>query len=435
METMSISVELKFSIKEFPLSMSEIFLVMRDISQQIGKRLTVELIERLEQDAARELKQQGWKRNRTQQRTLRGVLGKISLKLLRMKHPTQGTRYAVAERVEITAYAQYTMDAFEPGMGLLAHVSYKRSSSEAKRIGGSSPAKSTLHRKLEACAEQVEVHPDNKATGYRYLVADGTGARFQKRKGRKRKKVVSYAGEVRMVYASKGVGEPFDVIGRWINSSWKSIAKTVYHRIDASSIRVVISDGGAGIEEAFVQKHMEHQRCSVHAWRDLKSLLYQDGVKKAGQKDFQEFFKRISVFDYAKKEKMESLKAEDCPRVQSAIKDSEKQLRELEELLKEKGYHKTATYIANLSQPLLTFLREWLATGQAEPSTSNVAENRFSLIKNRFQRIGRRWSEAGLKRWIDVSIHKMFPGYDWNKLWEKLLPIAGNLKCEIVAIH
>lgn len=141
METMSISVELKFSIKEFPLSMSEIFLVMRDISQQIGKRLTVELIERLEQDAARELKQQGWKRNRIQQRTLRGVLGKISLKLLRMKHPTQGTRYAVAKRVEIPAYAQYTMDAFEPGMGLLAHVSYKRSSSEAKRIGGSSPAK------------------------------------------------------------------------------------------------------------------------------------------------------------------------------------------------------------------------------------------------------------------------------------------------------
>jgi hypothetical protein len=435
METITISVVLKFSIKEFPISISELFLVIQDICRQIGKRLTVALIERIEQLAAQELKQQGWERHRYQKRTLQGVLGKISLKLLRMKHPEKGVRYAIAERIEIPAYAQYTMDAFESGLGLLPHLSYKRSSCEVERIGGSGPAKSTLHRKLAVCAEQVEVHPENKAAGYRYLVVDGTGARFQKRTGRKPKKVASYGGEVRMVYASKGVGEPFVVIGRWTNSSWKSIARTVYRRIDATSIRVVISDGGVGIEEAFVQKHMEHQRCSVHAWRDLKSLLYQDGVKKAGQREFQEFFRRIAVFDYAQKKTMESLKAEDCPRVQSAIQDSEKQLRELEQLLKEKGYHKTATYIANLSQPLLTFLRQWLATGEAEPSTSNVAENRFSLIKNRFQRIGRRWSESGLKRWIDIAIHKMFPGYDWNKLWEKLLPVAGNLTCEIVAIH
>jgi len=57
------------------------------------------------------------------------------------------------------------------------------------------------------------------------------------------------------------------------------------------------------------------------------------------------------------------------------------------------------------------------------------------LIKNRIARIGRRWSEPGLKRWLDLAIYKLFPGYDWNELWKTLLPLTGNLSCEIVSIH
>jgi hypothetical protein len=38
-------------------------------------------------------------------------------------------------------------------------------------------------------------------------------------------------------------------------------------------------------------------------------------------------------------------------------------------------------------------------------------------------------------RWLDLAIHKIFPGYDWNKLWEKLLPAPTNMTCEIVAVY
>lgn len=132
---------------------------------------------------------------------------------------------------------------------------------------------------------------------------------------------------------------------------------------------------------------------------------------------------------------METLRDADRAQVQQVIQQSEQHLRELENLLKEKGYYKTATYVARLAEPLLTFLREWLATGEAVPTTSNITENRFSLIKNRFQRIGRRWSEEGLKRWLDVAIHKLFPGYSWKRLWERLLPIVGTLTGEIVSVQ
>jgi len=435
METINISVNLKFTIREIPLSISEVFLVIQQTMKKLGRCLAVVFLQRLEQQAEAALKAQGYVRHSYQKRDVCGVLGTINLRLLRMKGTDNKVRYALREVVELPAYKRYTLDAFEAGFGLIPHLSYKRSEAESERIRGSSPGKSTLHRRLTAYAAQVEVHPEQKAKGYQYVVVDGTGARFQRRSGSKRKRVETYGGEVRMVHASRGVGKPFEVIGRWTNTSWATIAEQVYERIDPADVKVLISDGEPGIEEAFLHKHMKHQRCSVHVWRDLRQFLYQDGVKKAGQTEIFGLLHTVPVFTYANKQKMETLKSEDCASVQQQITTSQKQLLELQQVLKDKGYHKTATYIANLSEPLLTFLNHWVATGQAAPATSNIAENRFSLIKNRIARIGRRWSEPGLKRWIDLAIHKLFPGYDWNKLWEKLLPLTGNLTCEIVAIQ
>lgn len=435
METINISVSLRFTVREFPLSISEVFLVIQQAMKKLGRCLAAVFLQRLEQQAEAALKQQGYVRHSYQKRDVCGVLGTISLRLLRMKGTDNKVRYALNEVVEIPSYKRYTLDAFEAGFGLIPHLSYKRSGTESERIRGSSPGKSTLHRRLKACAAQVEVHPDQKAKGYRYVVVDGTGVRFQRCSGSKRKRVETYGGEVRMVHASRGVGKPFEVIGRWTNTSWATIAGQVYERIDPADVQVLISDGEPGIAEAFLHKHMKHQRCSVHVWKDLRQFLYQDGVKKAGQTEIYGLLHRVPVFTYTNKQNMETLKAGDTAAVQQQICASQKQLLELQQVLKDKGYHKTATYIANLSEPLVTFLNHWTATGEAAPSTSNIAENRFSLIKNRIARIGRRWSEPGLKRWIDLAIHKLFPGYDWSKLWKNLLPLTGNLTCEIVAIQ
>jgi hypothetical protein len=435
METIDISVSLKFTIREIPLSISEVFLVIQQAMKKLGRSLAVVFLQRLEQQAETALKQQGYVRHSYQKRDVCGVLGTISLRLLRMKGADNKVRYALREVVEIPSYKRYTLDAFEAGFGLIPHLSYKRSGAECKRIQGSSPGKSTLHRRLKGYAAQVEVHPDQKAKGYRYVVVDGTGARFQRCSGSTRRRVETYGGEVRMVHASQGVGKPFEVIGRWTNTSWAAIAEQVYERIDPADVQVLISDGEPGIEEAFLHTHMKHQRCSVHVWKDLRQFLYQDGVKKAGQTEIYGLLHTVPVFTYANKQKLETLKSKDSAEVQQHITTSQKQLLELQQVLKDKGYHKTATYIANLSEPLLTFLTRWVDTGEAAPATSNIAENRFSLIKNRIARIGRRWSEAGLQRFIDIAIHKLFPGYKWNKLWEKLLPLTGNLTCEIVAIQ
>lgn len=122
METITISVVLRFSIKQFPISVSELFLVIRDICRQISKRIAVAVIQHCEHRAAKVLQRQGWERHGYQTRTLTGVLGKIRLRLLRTKRPGQTVRYGVRECIEIPCYVQYRVDAFEGSMGLLPHL-------------------------------------------------------------------------------------------------------------------------------------------------------------------------------------------------------------------------------------------------------------------------------------------------------------------------
>jgi hypothetical protein len=435
MKVIIISVKFQITMNTFPLKLVEIFIAIKAVLEKVGHILVQELLKQLEEETAKRLKDQGFVRCGYKERIIQSCLGKIHLRFLRLRSPDGVVRYGVSEQVEVPAYSRITEDAFEPALGLLPHVSYRRSSMEGSRILGSGPGKSSLHRRLKEIASEVEIHPTLQAKGYQYLIVDGTGAKFQDScfiEGQR--KVKTYPGELRTVYASKDYGKKYEVIGRWTNTSWQDIAKEVYQRINGKDIQILISDGGAGIEEAFRLPHMQHQRCSVHAWRELRVFLYQDGAKKNEQEPFHLAMKKIPVFGYAKKEVMEKLKPPDTTEIENAVKVSEEQLISLQGLLESKGYPKTATYVAGLSSTLLTFLKEWLTTGQICPATSNIAENRFSLVKNRI-RVGRRWSEPGLIRWLDLSIHKIFPSYNWNKLWEKLLPVSTNITCEIIAVY
>jgi hypothetical protein len=435
MEVIIVSVQFRITIREFPVRLVDVFIAVKGVLTDVGRALTQEILKRIEEKRAVTLQANGYIRCGYQSRVFQSSLGRVCLRLLKLRSPEGKIRYGLAEQVEIPAYSRITEDSFEPSLGLLPHVSYRRSSLEVSRISGSSPGKSSLHRRLKDLAPEVEIHPEQQAKGYRYLVVDGTGAKFQVPhfvKGRR--KVETYRGDLKAVYASKGVGEPFEIIGRWTNTSWRDISKVVYQRIQSSDIRILISDGEGGIEEAFLLPHMRHQRCSVHAWKQLRMFLFKDGVKKNQQTMFHAAMKNVPVFAYNQK-KMESLKDRDAKEVKRAVEVSERQLLDLRDLLEKKGYHSTASYVAGLSSTLLTFLNEWLQTSQCCPATSNIAENRFSLVKNRIARVGRRWSEPGLKRWLDLAIHKTFPGYDWNKLWEKLLPVTSNISCEIVGVY
>ena len=176
---------------------------------------------------------------------------------------------------------------------------------------------------------------------------------------------------------------------------------------------------------------MRHQRCIFHGRRDFSILLYQDGLKKKAQQPLIEFFNQIPAVSFIRSD-MEKVSPADRPYIDELCERTEKSFKLLIDVLDEKQYPKSRLYIENLSKQVSTFFDFWLERSGWIPNTSNLIENRFSQVKNRIKRIGKRWSDKGLLKWLMVVIQKIFTPENWTQLWYQFLEI--NKPLELVRI-
>jgi hypothetical protein len=318
-----------------------------------------------------------------------------------------------------------------PAAGLLAKVSFLQSSKEASRLQGDSPGKSTIHRRLEDLVGDGAFTPYLRKKWFRYLMVDGTGARFQNRENAG--EPAFYEGEIRFAFAAVNECTPFELVGMWVNTEWKECAKELYSRMSTERLEVLISDGGPGIEDAFVLPGMRSQRCQWHGKRDLSFILYADGAKKAQQKEIMAAFDSIPLAGLQKKE-IEALRNEDTENLKNLRQKTLHSFCDLFYFLKRKGYHKAAVYISNLAKPFVAFIDQFLETGNIIHTTSNIIEGKISLLKNRIKSIGKRWSEDGLLRWLAIAVRKLLPEYNWNTLWDNITgnPLPVEIKLSMI---
>jgi transposase-like protein len=220
---------------------------------------------------------------------------------------------------------------------------------------------------------------------------------------------------MRWALASQGEGKPFEPVGFWIDTSWKRIRKDLAKRLDYAKLRVLFSDGEAGIEENLLSRRMRHQRCMWHGKHDFPYILYTEGLKKPDQKPFVDQLKAIAAMSMSKTQ-LEELKPKDRAQVRQLAQQTEQGFEALLKALE--PYPKAKTYIENLVKPVTTFLRWWLQHGEALPLTTNAIESHFSQICNRVKRIGRRWSDRGLLNWLTVCFYKIFKPELWRLQWQ-----------------
>ncbi len=150
-------------------------------------------------------------------------------------------------------------------------------------------SKSTLHRELQRFAQDMCLWPDMKNVPYRYLMVDGTKVRLQETDDKGHGKKV----EVRRALASVGENEKFELVGIWIDKSWKQIREDLGHKLKYSKLEVLFSDGGPGIVESLLDPGMRLQRCMWHGKRDFPYVLYADQLKKTQQEPFKAKLKSI----------------------------------------------------------------------------------------------------------------------------------------------
>jgi len=331
------------------------------------------------------------------------------------------------EAIGLPRYRRHVTETGEGGIGLVCHLSYRKSVKEMDRILGTDMSKSTLHRQVQKFARDMCDWPDLKRVPYRFLMVDGTKVRLQK-KGNHSKKV-----SMRWALASLGEKERFELVGIWIDKSWKKIRHDLNQRLDYSKLEVLFSDGGPGIEENLLALGIGHQRCLWHGKRDFPYILYLDKLKKPQQRELKDKLESIPAMNLTRS-RLEELTPEDQPKVRELAEKTKQGFKELIDALPEEKYPTARTYIENLSRRAATFFDIWFANKVWIPLNTNAVESAFSQVKNRIWAVGKRWSQPGLMNWLKVVVNKIFFPLNWNQLWAEYLHIDSNLQIHLTEI-
>ncbi|MCK4823297.1 hypothetical protein KA005_46525 [bacterium] len=421
MSEVIIDLQLKFTIPDSGLTINGIIQGIKESRSEIIGAIFQSLLKALEERGIKKMMSSepgryvynGHQRNA---RRLYSSLGKFSYRFRQLKDSKEGGTFApLPEVLSLPAYDHYLDDALEPGIGLAVHTSYRCSSNEIKRIQGQSVSHSTVHRRLQAFAEKCCQWPSMKDIAYRFLMADGTSVKLQGPGGQDLGKA-----EMRWVLASLGSGNPFELIGFWIDTDWSAIRKDLEERLNYDKLQLLFSDGGPGILENLLREGMEHQRCQWHGKRDFPYLLYADGFKKAEQTELKEKLHSLPAMSITKLD-LEKLQPEDYHLVEQMAEKTKKGFQELLEILSPDKYPKARVYITNLSRSVTTFLDWWLEKQECISLNTNAIESAFSRVVNRIKRVGKRWSERGLLNWLKIALNKIFKPDNWPQVWSNVL--------------
>lgn len=433
MREVKINLTLKFRMPENNVNVKGVIMGIRKGIGQICSAVMECLISAVEQQTIERMISQHPGRyihngHKTSSRKLRTSLGLFQYRLAQLYDKVE-KKTVVPLRLSgfLPNNRQYTDEAMEGGIGSAVHLSYRWSAKEMARIREQAPAASamTLHRRLQEFAREECSWPDLKNVPYRFLMVDGTKVRLQENRGAN-----VGLGEMRWALASLGENQPFEPVGFWIDDSWKDIKQDLMKRLDYSRMEVLFSDGGPGIEEAFLEEGMSHQRCIFHGKREFPYFLYADGLKKAEQSALVEKMKSIPVYHF-NKNMLEQLKPEDEPKIRACLEKTRQGFTELIELLAK--YPKTQKYVENISANVTTFLTWWLEKKTPIPIDTNAIESGFSLVKNRIWSVGKRWSDKGLLNWLQVTLNKIFHPEMWQDLWSRYLSL--NPEFQLVSLR
>jgi len=432
---LEVTLELDIKITDGPMNINGIIKAVHLYQNELGKNIVREILEAIDRQACDQAVERFPLRYRNKgysSREFRTPMGKIGVQFTKFIDSWDGHVCMPGKRaLEVPAYKRWLPWCLTPAAGLLAKISFARSSAEASRLQGEAPSKSTMHRRLEDLVGNGSFTPNLRKRWFRYLMVDGTGARFQDR--HQENAPIFYEGELRLAFAAVRENSPFELVGMWVNKEWSDCAQELYNRMNTDRLEVLICDGGPGIEDAFLLPGMRPQRCQWHGKRDLSFLLYADGAKKAQQKEFMAAFDAIPLAGWQKKD-IENLRTEDGEQLTALRRKTLRSFCDLYFFLQSKGYHKAAVYVSNLAKPFVSFIDHLLETGKIIPTTSNIIEGKISLFKNRIKAIGKRWSEAGLLRWLAIAVRKLLPEYDWNTFWDTITgnPLPVEIKLALV---
>lgn len=350
-------------------------------------------------------------------RKISSVFGELVVAIREVECCTCGARYSpILGALKIDPYARKEMNFEHAVAEAVIDTNYRRlidGRSIDISLGGihNLVVGSDIH---ETFQEPVSVDD------FSAILADGTGVKQQK--GRK--------GELRVVVGITKSGQ-VEPLGSFSNRDWSEIEKTIKQRIKEAKAYGIpfIYDGEPGLDNFLADVAMS-QRCSWHAPRGLYHSLWQDGFKKKDSQPEMDKIKQLIGIELPEGD-FELLKEEDKQQVNEKYESSKRQIKELIETFREKGYRHGAWYLENLSERLFTNVEIWLKTGIIAPKTISLLERLFREVGRRLKKIAWGWSDKAVTNISKMIMIKQYSREKWEQYWKEKLGIKGYFSIQI----
>ena len=301
MGEITMDLRLVFTIPSAKLTINGLVLGLKEAAPQVLETIMTTLLEAIEEHAVlRQIEKdpQRYRKNghQSKPRKFSCSMCDFSYRFAQVKDGKTGRSLTpLVKALAIPEQVRFLDEALEPGIGLCVHVSYRRAAAEVERIGGQTMSHSTIHRRLQEFAGSHAPFGDLKERPFVWLLVDGTKVHLQGKRARTSGKRRCAGPWPRRERASP--------LSPWASGSTprgKRIRKDLVKRLDYAMLRVLFSDGEAGIEENLLSRRMRHQRCMWHGKHDFPYILYTEGLKKPDQKPFVDQLKAIAAMSMSK---------------------------------------------------------------------------------------------------------------------------------------
>jgi hypothetical protein len=357
---------------------------------------------------------------RDKKRCLRSDLGVIQFSVARVSCQRCGKKFApILDVLGLQRRAGHAGQLERVVVEAACKTSFARSVANVEGLAGIPVSKSTGHRWV-ADLDVPEVRPPP----LQMLLADGTA---YKKAGGKR-------GELRVAIGLTEKGRVVP-LGSWSGQSWKQITKGLRRRLGyLPKPAVAVTDGEQGLEKYFATLAGRGQRSCWHFLRDLRVILWRDGLKKKQTDPLTKKLAGIVGMEIPEGdwEAVLPLTKEPLRReVDKARASFQAMIDEFDAM----GYRKGKLYLEGARDRIFSRIELWLKTGIIAPRSTGILEEIMREVGRRVKKLGWNWKDHGASQQASVILLRRYSEDQWNTYWRKRLNLRGRCQIDITAFE
>ena len=399
-KTLRIELALEIKIPENAGLFQALVLAFWQFQGIVARELFVAVLKALETRVLEELHVEypGRFQNKdSRRRVLELPFGRVEMWLLRVRDCLEKKNYPLLRTaLDLPKRIHWSEDTLLPGYRVAVIQSFRESAKTVKGNNpqGRGPSHETIHRRFQEFAEKhmdprapAPRQPGSSADPSKYQMADGTKVKRQE------KGWASGDMDMRIVLGSRNPGGTLEVLDFSLGESWDELGARIRKRFSKPP-KVVVSDGEEGIPNALGDKDTVRQRCLRHGERNLKYVLYREGIKGEKQAPIIRAYQRVDALMACQKE-VQELETDTKKHLRKLLREAEKAFERLKRYVPDHKLPETREYVYKLIEDGLSYLRLLLEEGVAIQVSTNKIESLMSRLALRIKRIGRRWSQRG----------------------------------------